>query len=813
MAVDNCQNYSSFRQCVMDASSCLGSWFPAGYSDYCNSHFYPYSYCCKKADPPTPTPTTPTTPTCSSLGGSCVNGDGSVYCTGNGGSIITGSCSSGTTCCDFSQRTAECYYDSECPGDCGKCIKPTSDPYDNYCGTESPQKGWDAICGTSNGGSSCSAPTSNRCPYGNLVWIDKVGSDGTFNWRCEGGDGICGGNAGNTAYCSSYKIPSSIGASGQCGYPVGVNECFDSRTYPTCKNGNLNIIDDGSSGDNWVDWTCSGTAGDCGGGNGATVGCSHHVAYTVNGACLNNGGWFEGQPPNPCSTGTVTWIDSNANPTDYTYDWSCNGVCGGSSPTCYSHKNTRPIFQNIAIKNTSGVSVGSELYQSNYYNHICETGFGGTTARFEVTYTDAEAGGYRGSDIDWIKLQIGSEEFTTTNYSRSGQNTTAIFDINLSQVSARDVQRIWVKAKGYNLPENGHIGTNRYFKFWDCKVAVTGSIYDSSGVDPIKCNVYPYPGFTKLITSAANFRSLSFNSSSGNKAMSVSFPSPNYSSGSNKLVWGETYTSYSFNSSDILMEVDPNFMHFRRNGTSCIGPIFELNRANVDPYVSSVGITIDFTGVVDQDPWWRVENGGVSSNIRINNRVPVTCTSNCKASTTGLVSSVSINNTGRSNDSAFSWHYKGVEAKLANTNYGYDYFYNNYFVKNGIGLMADSMSEIGTSGVYFVDDNLNINSNNAIASNKSLMIVVNGDINVSKDVTQVNGILVAKNIGATGLNNSPLVFNGSLYAENTIDLSRGFKTKRNNNLNPAVRVVYNPAMIFKLPPETSKILTNYKWGN
>jgi len=127
--------------------------------------------------------------------------------------------------------------------------------------------------------------------------------------------------------------------------------------------------------------------------------------------------------------------------------------------------------------------------------------------------------------------------------------------------------------------------------------------------------------------------------------------------------------------------------------------------------------------------------------------------------------------------------------------------------------MADDMSQIGTSGVYFVDGNLNINSNNTIASNKSLMIVVNGDINVSNSVTQVNGILVAKNIGATGLNNSQLVFNGSLYAENTIDLSRGFTTKRLNNANPAVKVIYNPEMIFKLPPETSKILTNYKWGN
>ena len=93
------------------------------------------------------------------------------------------------------------------------------------------------------------------------------------------------------------------------------------------------------------------------------------------------------------------------------------------------------------------------------------------------------------------------------------------------------------------------------------------------------------------------------------------------------------------------------------------------------------------------------------------------------------------------------------------------------------------------------------------------MIIVKGDITVAQNVTRVDGILVANNISAIGLNNTRLDFNGSLLAANNISFTRGYTTKVENNDKAAVVVNYKPGLIFNLPGNLSKILTNFRWGN
>ena len=54
-------------------------------------------------------------------------------------------------------------------------------------------------CGSSNGGTFPSQPTTNLCSAGIQNWIDNNASDGTYNWECLGSGG------GSTTTCSATK--------------------------------------------------------------------------------------------------------------------------------------------------------------------------------------------------------------------------------------------------------------------------------------------------------------------------------------------------------------------------------------------------------------------------------------------------------------------------------------------------------------------------------------------------------------------------------------------------------------------------------
>lgn len=79
----------------------------------------------------------------------------------------------------------------------------------NVCYTSNGTSG---VCGISNGGTFTNvSEITSTCTKGTTVWIDNVGIDGVFNWRCKGTSGSCGGSNGSTVDCSANsRLPSAF---------------------------------------------------------------------------------------------------------------------------------------------------------------------------------------------------------------------------------------------------------------------------------------------------------------------------------------------------------------------------------------------------------------------------------------------------------------------------------------------------------------------------------------------------------------------------------------------------------------------------
>jgi hypothetical protein len=632
----------------------------------------------------------------------------------------------------------------------------------------------DGVCGSSTG----------TCNVGNLSWIDIVGSDGTYNWNCVGTNG------GSTASCSSA---SCTPVSGSCGVSSG-----------SCNNGNLSWIDSVGS-DGFYNWNC---VGSCGGSTASCSSASCTPSNGVDGICGSSDGQVFASTPstNLCSSGTASSVILSGS----TYSWTCLGAigtCGGSDGTddsCSATANSAPTFSSFDIRNINNTSATAESGR----NHICQSIFTGTgspdTARFVVVYSDAQTG----SDIDYIQLRIGSETFTDNTLSVSGNLATAVFDLSTAFVTSRQLESVHTLAADINGSITSFADTSRDFKYWDCLVSASGTAYNGTDTGAI-CS--DSDSFINPIDSSLGYDLLMNDVGPGSgddKSMTVT--SPTYSSGSNSLIWGRDYL---FDLSNFAGS-DPS--QIRLNGSSCSNIQFTIDNSVIDPYSSSTSFVADFSSIIDQDPWWQVSDGGVISNNTVNNRVPVTCLTNCKISLNGLVSAVNINNTGKSLSEAQSWYYSGSSARLANVNTNYSYFYNQYFVKNGIGTVLTgnkTIADISGTGIYFVSGDLTIDNNKIINSGEFLMIIVNGNINVSETVDRIDGIFVANDINATGNGSNQLVFNGSLFAFNNINFSRSYSNVSLNNANPAIVVNHNPQLLFNLPGSVTKVLTNWQWGN
>jgi len=493
--------------------------------------------------------------------------------------------------------------------------------------------------------------------------------------------------------------------------------------------------------------------------------------------------------------------------------WTCDGTdgtCGaakGASVGCSAVANSPPIFNSLIIKNDKNITVPVETGNKN---QICQTAFNRSrSVNFTVGASDPDGT----ADITNVTLTWNGN--TITRKSSIGATTT--FGTTFpSAYNSNSIYPFVVTIT--DSAGNTAVDTSRYFKTWDCKVSISGTIFDATDDGDPVC---PSVGFTKQADPLAlNFTSLAFTGGGIGVSMTT-INSPNYNSGSNYLTWGINTNISSFNTDISLTDPKIRFKSLSSVSWNCPTNTY-VDTTILDPYSTDpMSITADFSGILIQDSWWQASEGGVIGNSKVTGQIPITCTTNCQISLNGLVAAPTVeNDTTKSLENSQSWFYSATPAKLANVNTNYSYFYSQYFVKKGIGTTLignktiTSISDLGsdTNYIYFIDGDLNINGN-IVNTNNFLMIIVSGDITVSQDADRVDGILVANNIYANGASNTQLVFNGSLFAFNNVDFSRDYIDRVINNSTPAVVVNYNPKLIFNLPGSVAKVLTDWQWGN
>ena len=101
------------------------------------------------------------------------------------------------------------------------------------------------VCGSSNGQSLSSAPTSNLCSTGAA---SAVGGSGPWNWSCAGSNG------GSTASCSALLKATTV--NGACGSTSGAVTSV-APTSGLCAAGTASVV----SGNGPWSWSCAGSNG------------------------------------------------------------------------------------------------------------------------------------------------------------------------------------------------------------------------------------------------------------------------------------------------------------------------------------------------------------------------------------------------------------------------------------------------------------------------------------------------------------------------------------------------------------------------
>jgi hypothetical protein len=221
---------------------------------------------------------------------------------------------------------------------------------------------------------------------------------------------------------------------------------------------------------------------------------------------------------------------------------------------------------------------------------------------------------------------------------------------------------------------------------------------------------------------------------------------------------------------------------------------------------------------IDQDAWFQSQNGNVLASKKITNEIPPSCTTNCKTSfNTGGVGIVAAGSEIKKGDTGSADKTENFVGKnLVPNLYNYAYFYREYFGNKNIGTTFAGSKKwngisagIGSSGVIFVNGNLEIDGD-VNTSNNFLMLIVNGKITVDGAVKTVNGILIANDVEAIDSSANQLVINGSVYGVNSVKFTRSYNPKLGNNNSPAVVVKYNANLVFNIPKEVSKKIV--KWS-
>jgi len=707
--------------------------------------------------------------------------------------------------------TTDCSPSGEsCDGGCidDRCRVSTCDPVDG---------GWSGWGGWS-GCSGCSQTSTRSCsnPYPSCGGADcsgdnsKTQSCGLVNGGWSGYSPDCNPACGQTQTrtCTS-PAPACYGA-----------DCSGSSTN-TCSNS-----DNGSPGETTV-VSPDGTSANpdiivttkvdlVWNQNASTLTDGYNVElYTSNGNNIWNttltARSITTTKTNTLSPGVYYWRIR-------AYNNTCDSDYGPWSSNYYFRINSPPVVNSITITNNIGTTLGVE---AGNQNHICQSTIYDSSeprkVRFLVNASDPDGG----AQINLINLTWHGNIYGTTLSAVNVNNRTGIVDITFTGTD-NDGGVYDVGATAVDIYGSRDGLRPRSFKVWNCQVPVSGTLYDGSAGQ--SC---PGTGFTIPVDNRLEFSSLIFYKGlgdPGNVTMTTSLPS---SYGLNNLIWGKEYLPL-FNGGDTT-NIDGSLKGTNRitrlidlgvGTTRC--PAAQFNLTNlISAYTANPRAQVDFSFIRDQEGWFQVGGGGVKAKIDIGSGVPVTATSNRALCVSAINADNGLISYGRNFENINGFNDASAYGipknwwTSNNTNdsnsYGYQNFYNSFYVEKGVGVTGTDWSTHPSEGVYFVKGNLNINIGYTLASDKSLLVIVGGKIDIASTVKSLDGIYIADGgIDALGISPNQLVINGLLYSKNTIRLGRSFENKRLNNETPAIRVNYQPNLLFNLPGSLMRVLSGWR---
>lgn len=654
-------------------------------------------------------------------------------------------------------------------GDPKICCRPQS------CGGE-PDPPVNGVC----------ASTHYNCSVGGAFGQGE--STSQYYWSCSGANG------GTAASCVEYKPPVCTGA-----VPQSLVTSATSGTFYVYANGVVN-----ATSVFFPTWSAVGGQDDI-------------VWYP--GANMGGGNW----------RAAINLASHPGLGTIYVHVYMNN--VAASNVWCSSadfRRNAVPVFSGLTMRNSSGTSVG---WDSGNRNQICKTAFKNDplprTAVLVASLSDADGG----ADIVSANLRWNGTVYPTTLSNVSGNNVTATATVNFAAnyPSALPLA-LEISDTAMTVP---YADTGFLWKVWNCNVPVVGSVYDSS-TEAFGAVCSTGSGFNTLASAAVNFRWVSVGSTIVNAA------TVNTYSGMN-LSWGGNYALVP--NSDLLVSglvtrwIDMGMVGV---GVTSCGTAQSLNNTTVDPYNVNPRLQVDFSGVTNQEPWFQTSGGGIQAAGSVENMVPITCANEpslCTASMSvesaagaadnGLVSGSALtNNSGCSITGSGAmcdfgapnnWYRNGSSLSSADR-YNYRFFYDRYYSALGLGITlgpSATMSDVigrGGTGVFLVNGDFNVDVDNVVPANRFLMIVSRGTITFLNTVNNSAGMFVADSgIGTSPGVNTGLVIDGLLYSSGgNVRLNRGFADKIDNNTNPAVLVRYRPDLLFSMPGNLFRLLSNWR---
>lgn len=546
------------------------------------------------------------------------------------------------------------------------------------------------------------------------------------------------------------------------------------------------------------------------------------------------------------STGVTMWVDglgalttTVSLPFGYTYSWQVRGVnteCGTEVGTWsglgYFMTDYVPTLDSITLKNSSGTIVVPDALLRN---NICQKGFmydpnpRRVNVELKIRDTDVAPDGVKNATLRWNGRLY---PLTLTGPVANVWTSNIILDYPVSEGSVGPFN--WELQASDIYVTSAWIDSGKAWKIWSCQVPVSGTVFDGSSGQA--CNT---SGFTVAADNKLGFSSLIYKDMSASDDISMS-TNPPATYGVTNVIYGKDYLPLfnggSVGNPDGTIIGTGRFTRGIDLGTGTticatfLGSQSQFNLENIiSAYSANPSAQIDFSFIRDQESWFQVAGGGVKAKTDIDSGVPVTALplASRALSILGTRAGNSLiayggnfrNINGYNDTSAFgkpnNWYVNGNANDLSN--YSYQYFYNTFYINGGVGVTGTNWASHPSDGVYFVNGDLTIDNDFALAANKTLMVIVKGKITIENTVSRLDGIYIADGnnsdavgIEANGNSDNQLIINGSLYSRKGIRLYRTFTTKRLNNTTPAVKVNYEANLLFNMPGTLMKVLSGWR---